>query len=246
MRINSIISIFGVFALLGGCAHPISIAPSIPAAESKNSPHQLVNAKIGYYIPDEALSREVTTPGGGGDNVRYFPYRDAEAGYRKMLENTFTSVSKVPQPTGSKESQANELSFVIEPELVTNSGSTGFFTWPPTNFSVDLTSRIRDSSGKLLASPRVIGAASVGSILDMSGNFGITGQNAMADALLKMQTSLVEVFNDLMGTGGSNDARIGTVNKTADRLTSLKELLERRLIDPAEYEKKRKEILDNH
>jgi hypothetical protein len=30
--------------------------------------------KAAYYISDEDRAREVTTPGGGGDKVRYFPY----------------------------------------------------------------------------------------------------------------------------------------------------------------------------
>ena len=251
MRIVALIAAIATTVVLGGCAHPISIAPNLASIDTKTSLPEKVKAKIAYYIPQESLNREVTTPGGGGDNVRYFPYRDAEVGYEKMLSNTFETVVKRTQPAGSNKVLDGDTNFLLEPELITISGSTGFFTWPPTNFSVDMTSRVRDLSGKLVGSPRVLGAASVEGIFDMKGNHGITGQNAMEDALQKMQASLVEFFRDLLN-GGSPSAsptlRSGrnAVSQTEERLVGLRALLEKGLINTDEYEKKRKDILNDH
>jgi hypothetical protein len=33
---------------------------------------------VGYYISEEQRAQEVITPGGGGDRVSYFSYRDRE------------------------------------------------------------------------------------------------------------------------------------------------------------------------
>lgn len=59
---------------LAGCAHPVSIRSDVayPKGQAANS------ASVGYYISDSNRSLEVTTPAGGGDKIRYFPYRDLE------------------------------------------------------------------------------------------------------------------------------------------------------------------------
>ena len=102
------------------------------------------------------MSLEVTTPDGGGDNVRYYPYRDMDAGYAQMLGNVFSDVIKMQAPSGLAKLEA-DLDYVVQPEIMTSSGGSGLLTWPPTNFSVDMTSSIRDMSGSLVAKPRVLG-----------------------------------------------------------------------------------------
>ena len=82
-----------VFALVTGCAHSITVTPDTMRLEPVSS--RRVTAKIGYYIPEEVSSIEVTTQGGGGDNVRYFPYNDIEPGFRQMLSNVFSGVERL-------------------------------------------------------------------------------------------------------------------------------------------------------
>lgn len=235
--------------LLGGCAHPISV---VPVAEnivrSVDSPEKL-KKKVGFYISPESLNLEVTTQGGGGDNVRYFPYRDMEAGYQRMLSNVFDGVVRVSKANDSAEFERGGLAYIFTPEMITSSGSTGFFTWPPTNFSVDLTSKIRDTSGKLVSSPRVIGVGSFpDGAMGMKGNFGITGQLAMQDALLKKQAVLFETLGGLpkpATVGMPSASPIQAPPQSVElRLLQLKDLFDKKLVDEIEYNKKRTDILN--
>ena len=121
---------------LGGCAHPISMAPNldaIPTAAGKSTPSK---KKVGFYIADSATAQEVTTPGGGGDKVRYFPYRDLEPGLYKALGTVFRDVTKIKNPADAAEIRASGIQLLITPEITTDSSSSSPFTWPPTAFTV--------------------------------------------------------------------------------------------------------------
>ncbi len=172
-------------ALLVGCAHPISITPDTTRLAIGQDPKQRIEAKAAYQVSDSDLSLEVTTPGGGGDAVRYFAYRDMDAGLEQMLGTVFTHVSR----SSDAQRAATGTDYVIVPVIVTNSGSDGLFTWPPSNFTVDLTLTIRRPSGEIIASPRVVGhgnAADGERIFD----HGIAGRRATEDALIKMKDQL--------------------------------------------------------
>ena len=249
MKNLSVLCGIAVLVLLGGCAHPISVVPAPESiVRSADSPEKL-KKKVGFFISPESLNLEVTTQGGGGDNVRYFPYRDIEAGYQRMLSNVFDGVVRVSKANDPVEFERGGLAYIFTPEMITSSGSTGFFTWPPTNFSVDLTSKIRDTSGKLLSSPRVIGVGSFpDGAMGMNGNFGITGQLAMQDALLKKQAALFDALGDVQkpaAIGMPSASSTQSSTKSVElRLLQLKDLFDKKLIDETEYNKKRNEILN--
>jgi hypothetical protein len=96
MFLNKFLFSGAVVVILSGCAHPIKIAPDIAKIEQNGNASARIMASVGYYIPPELESLEVTTPGGGGDNVRYYPYRAMEPGFKKMLSNVFSGVVKLP------------------------------------------------------------------------------------------------------------------------------------------------------
>jgi len=238
-----------VFAMLAGCAHSIKIAPD-PAVLEKNPVAQnRIQARVGYYVPPELMALEVTTPGGGGDNVKYHPYRDMEQGYSQMLGNVFSSVVKM-QAAPSLANTKSQVDYVVQPELMTSSGGSGLFTWPPTNFSVDLTSTFRDVSGNVVGRPRVlgIGAAETG---ERMLEHGIAGRRAMENALNKMKSAILEEKFAVVPVV-TPPAPTRTVRTSADagdgpiagRLAELKSLLDKGLITLPEYEAKRGEILD--
>src|SRR5215472_14897197 len=77
-------------AVLAGCAHPVNVEPDLGRVGGGNAPR--IAAKVAYHVPPEVANIEVTTPGGGGDNVRYNPYAAMSAGYQKMLSNVFETV----------------------------------------------------------------------------------------------------------------------------------------------------------
>lgn len=231
--------------LFTGCAHPIKVAPDLTRIERSSTTPSRIAAKVGYYIPVEESSIEVTTPGGGGDNVRYFPYRDIETGFQKMLSNVFTGVVKLTSIVDLPSIARDGIDFIIVPDVVTSSGGSGFFTWPPTNFTVDLTSTVRDPVGKVIASPRVVGTGSAGTGEKLSDH-AIAGKRAMEDALLKMQAALFETklqsaATDSRPTLPQSPAATST---SGDRLAHIKELKDRGLISQEEFEAKRKAIID--
>lgn len=243
--VKALLAIAFLISLIG-CAHPISVVPKADAIVIGTDGPGKLKKKVGFYISPESLNLEVTTPGGGGDNVRYFPYRDIEVGYLKMLNNVFDGVVRVSKADDLMEFQRGGLDYVLVPELITSSGSTGFFTWPPTNFTVDLTTKVRDSLGKSVGNQRVIGVGSFpGGSLAMGGNFGITGQLAMQDALLKTQTVLFETLGTGRVAPGPVTLKEGNAGTSVEsRLLQLKDLLDKKLIDLNEYEKKKIEVLN--
>lgn len=227
-----------IATFLSGCAHPIKVEPDATKIYSATITPSKSSANVGYYIPADLLALEVTTPGGGGDNVRYYPYRDIESGYKQALDNVFTGVVKLPSPPDFSRAKQQGLDYIIQPQIVTSSGSTGFFTWPPTNFTVDLTSNVRDSSGKIVANPRVIGIGTADS--ERLFDHGFAGRRAMEDALLKTQSALGELsFVPHEISTPINQ----TETSTEKRLSTLLDLKNKGLLTKDEYEKKKQEIL---
>ena len=162
-----------IAALLVGCAHPISVTPDASKLGLGLDPKQRTEAKVSYQVTVTDLALEVTTPGGGGDAVRYFPYRDMDEGLERMLGVVFTQVSR----NGASLLGQAGADYVIT------------LTWPPSNFTVDLTLTIRRASGEIVATPRVVGhghAADGERIFDHA----IAGRRATEDALLKMRDQL--------------------------------------------------------
>ena len=192
MKLNRLLFLVVIIATLSGCAHSIDITPSLTKIEERPVSTSKVKVKVGFYIPEDVMNIEITSAGGGGDNVRYFPYKNIETGYMRILTNVYDEVIRLRSAIEVRDAPKQDVKYVIEPVIVTSSGSTGFFTWPPTNFTVDLTSNIRDKLGKPVTNPRVVGNGQVDFILDMHGDYGVAGRLAMEDALLKMQQALLE------------------------------------------------------
>ncbi|MEQ6918477.1 SHOCT domain-containing protein [Halomonas aquatica] len=245
MKLLKIFLSIAVVGALSGCAHRINVAPELANIESLSHGFDNRSVSVGYYIPSELLSLEVTTPGGGGDNVRYFPYRDIETGYERVLSNVYSGVVKLRSTPDYSRTKQLGLDYVIQPQIVTSSGSTGFFTWPPTNFTVDLENSIRDESGTVIAAPRVVGVGTAETAERLSDH-GVAGKRAMNDALSKMQAALLGLK---LGAPSSNESTIKTKSprssSVASRLGDLNELKGKSLITEAEYEAKRKEILNS-
>jgi len=246
--VNFIKIVFSAIIVISlvGCAHPIVVSPNTSKIEREMGAPPKTKANVGYFIPAEASNLEVTTPGGGGDNVRYFPYRDLDAAYQRMLLNVFENVTKLKSAADNNELTKDGIKYVLAPDVITHSGSTGFFTWPPTNFTVDLTSKIRDGSGKMIGNPRVVGNGQA-EFSEFKGDYGLAGRRAMEDALIKMQRALLEIKFENVDTSVTppNTEPVQQKDQASGRLEKLKDLSDRGLITKEEYERKRKEILDS-
>ena len=157
------------------------------------SPPKLSN-RIGYYIPDSARSLEVESGAGGGDKVKYFPYRELEPSFRAMLGNVFSSVAKIGDGADAKAMAEDNIGYIISPKVVTSSSSTSGVRWPPTNFTFELTCDVRTVDGKTIASPRVVGLGQyVIPTIIAGADLGAPGKRAMLDALGQMQKLLLEM-----------------------------------------------------
>ncbi|GLR12023.1 hypothetical protein GCM10007907_08130 [Chitinimonas prasina] len=176
--------IAGLGLLLGACAHPIVLVPNdattLPAVSK-------INKQIAYVITPAQRTLEVTTPGGGGDKVRYFPYRDLEVPIYKALSDVFPKV----QVAASVE-EANKLAgvdYVLVPTLQTTSSSNSAFTWPPTDFSVTISSKVADIRGQAVWEGSVTGNGHA-EFSEFKRDFPLAARRASADALQKFRAQL--------------------------------------------------------
>jgi hypothetical protein len=137
-----------------GCAHPLSLTTDtnkLPAVQTRS------DKGVAMYVSSENKALEVTTPGGGGDKVAYFPYRDLETGIYRVLSDNFARVSVLKSAAEKQDLAKNNLNFLIEPVITTNSSSESAFTWPPTLFTVELKCAVRDAAGATVTELRGYG-----------------------------------------------------------------------------------------
>lgn len=177
--------------LVTGCAHPIVISPDIAKIE-RDTGTQPIDRNVGYYIAPQNREMAVTTPGGGGDKVTYHPYREIETALYKMLSGVFKSVTVLKNANDAEVIGKKSISYVITPVIATSSYSPSIVTWPPTEFSVNLTCNISDGSGKLVATKSVIGNGKA-EFDEFKSDFSLSAKRASLDALLKMQSALLNL-----------------------------------------------------
>lgn len=128
------------------------------------------------------------TPG-GGDKIRYFPYRDLETGLYKVLAGTFTSVTRLGKAPTAENLHAEGVAFAITPKITTQSNSDSILTWPPTSFTVELECRTVAESGSEIASTRVVGFGNA-TFDEFKSDFPLAAKRASTDALNKLSTEL--------------------------------------------------------
>jgi hypothetical protein len=147
-----------VFVTLGagGCAHPISLQADATAIIGSNKAAPKIERKAALAISDEDRKRQVTTPGGGGDKVSYFPYRDLETGLYIVMSESFSSVSRVSGLSDPKIAQEG-ITLVLFPEVTTQSHSPSLLTWPPTVFTIDVAATVKAPDNRTIRQFKVQG-----------------------------------------------------------------------------------------
>ena len=158
---------------LTGCAHPISI-------EARTVPDKAVQSqkKAAYYISDALKQKQVTSAGGGGDKVSYFPYRDFERTLRGSLSAFYSDVqalSSASAPPGSG------VSYVYVPLIETSSSSPSPFTWPPTSFKLKVSVDVFDAQSQPVAKLTVTGDGAA-EFSEFKSDFGLAGRKAVEAA----------------------------------------------------------------
>ncbi len=191
MKAIKLAFVLAVAAIVTGCAHPVTISPKIEQIALPTDAKAKSPAKVAYFIPAELLAKEVETAGGGGDRVTSFPYRDLEIGLYKMLGNVFDSVVKVNSADDHATMAAKGVSYLITPTISISSNSSSAFTWPPTDFTVDLQCSVVDKNGKLVDTKKVSGSGHA-PFSEFKTAPGLSGQRAAEAAILKMQKELLD------------------------------------------------------
>ncbi len=129
--------------VLAGCAHPVTLRADI------HYPHQDMRTQsVGYHISDANRALEVTTPGGGGDMIKYHPYHDLEPALIETLGSVFAKVYSVPDKDSQAFIASHGITFVFEPVITTHSAGHSAFFWPATDFDLTLQVKAVDKQGK--------------------------------------------------------------------------------------------------
>ncbi len=174
-------------ALLGGCAHQIVITPDV--SQLDRSEVQPIGLNVGYYIAPADRDRQVITPGGGGDKVSYYPYRELEPALFKVLGNVFRRAYPL-QSTGDAAALAEKgITLVFIPTITTTSSSTGFLTWPPTDFKVELACKALDPQGAVVWEDHLVGEGKA-EFSEFKSDFPLAARRAALKAMSELQRAI--------------------------------------------------------
>jgi hypothetical protein len=176
-----------IAAWLSGCAHPIVISPdpsTLPVASEK------IAKNVGFVISADDRTREIVSPGGGGDNVSYVPYRDLEFGLYSTLSAVFNNAIPLASQDDKKAISAQELNLIFVPKIQTTSSSESMFTWPPTYFSIMLDYTLLDAAGVQVTSGRVM-AEGRAEFSEFKSDFALSAKRAGSDLFNKLKSKLL-------------------------------------------------------
>ena len=172
-----------------GCAHQINITPNLShwSIEGVNK----IDKNVSYYISPENLEKKVVTPAGGGDKVKYYPYKESEPVLRVVLDNIFTAVYSMPSLEDKDFLISKDISFIFIPEIETDSSSRSAWIWPPSDFIVSLDCKAIDDLGNIVWEDKVRGESHVG-LPQVHMNHALAGKLATEDAFIKLQGKILE------------------------------------------------------
>lgn len=185
-RLMAMLGLLATVAMLGGCAHPISLNPNLSSVVGSGSGK--IDKAAGLSVAPDLVAREVIGPGGGGDKVSYFPYRDLEAGLYVALGETFGKVARVNGRADPKVA-AEGLNYIVTPSISTTSHSPSLFTWPPTIFTIEINGRIEDPQGKVVAEVRANGEGRA-EFDEFKADASLSAKRAAEDVLKKFVKAL--------------------------------------------------------
>ena len=148
--------IIALIGIISGCAHGIQLTPNLDDLHNTDvEVENKINKNVAYYISQQDMETEVITPGGGGDKVKYYPYRDTESALDTMLSKVFNHVYSIPLIKQAAFIQKKNISYIFKPSIKTDSSSDSILTWPPTHFTFELTCTATDLSDNEVWSKKV-------------------------------------------------------------------------------------------
>lgn len=171
-----------VAGVLAGCAHPIVITPTVAL---NRQPDMVIKKNVAYVMTDADREKQVTTPGGGGDKISYYPYRDLEKAIREALRVAYKDVTVIENQGNIEVLKARNVAYVFVPEITTSSDSPSLFTWPPTRFRIEMNANVFDAKGNFITRVRVVGSGNA-EFSEFKSNFGLAGARAADDLSAKL------------------------------------------------------------
>ncbi len=174
--------------LATSCAHKISISPPLQQFDATEIPR--IEKSVGYYISPDDLKKEVITPGGGGDKVKYLPYKESEPVLKTILSNIFINVYPVPSLNDNQFITSNNISYIFIPKIETNSSSRSMWIWPPSDFTVTLDCKAMDASGNEIWQKKIISEAHMG-LPDVARDHSLAGKVAIKKAFSELQQEII-------------------------------------------------------
>jgi hypothetical protein len=172
-----------------GCAHRIDITPALDALDASGVTK--IDKNVGYYIAPEKLAREVETLAGGGDKVKYLPYKESEAALNRVLSNVFRGVYALPSPGNAEFIASRNISYIFVPTITTDSSSRSSWIWPPSDFTVSLDCRATDGSGQVVWETSLKAEAHE-RLPDVYRDHALAGKVALQNAFLELQGRILK------------------------------------------------------
>lgn len=173
--------------IFSGCAHQIVITPDVSKLD--RSKVTQVDRSVGYVISAANRELEVTTPGGGGDKLRYKPYQELEPALFQVLSNLYRRAYRLESASDAETIQAKEITLVFVPQIKTQSSSKSPFTWPPTDFVVELEVQALDPAGTTLWTKRIVGEGKA-EYSEFVSDMPLAARRASLSALSQLQEVL--------------------------------------------------------
>ena len=174
---SSAARLFAALALttaVAGCSHPITMITE--TAPPRATAH-LIPKKVAYVMTDTQRDQQVTTAGGSGDRVSYYPYRDLEKSIRDALRAVYRDVIVLRTADDARANEAAGVSLVFTPHIRTDSSSTSWLTWPPTSFTAEVTCVVSDAAGVEITRVRAIGNGTA-EFSEFNGDYGLAARRA--------------------------------------------------------------------
>lgn len=160
--------------LLAACSHPITM---ITETAPPRSMAHLVPKKVAYVMTDAQRDQQVTSPGGSGDRVSYYPYRDLEKSIRDALRAVYRDVIVLRTAGDAKANEAAGVSLVFTPQIKTDSSSSSWVTWPPTSFTAEVNCVVSDAAGAEVTRVRAVGNGTA-NFGEFNGDYGLAARRA--------------------------------------------------------------------
>ena len=173
---------------VSGCAHVINITPPLNTLSGDGVTK--INKTVGYYISPQQRALKVSTPGGGGDKVDYFPYAESEPALKQILGNVYGSAVALSSPNDKAELERNNVAYVFIPTITTTSKSSSALTWPPTHFTITLDCKATNASGAAAWNGKVTGSGEA-VFDDFKHDFSLAARRASKDAFNQLQKAIV-------------------------------------------------------